>query len=51
MMNVNIPKLAAALVAFIVSVFLARLMYTYIEVKLSKYVKLYLNNKLKEARI
>ncbi|MBB1402145.1 acyltransferase [Pseudoalteromonas sp. SG45-1] len=51
MMNANIPKLAAALVAFIVSVLLAKLMYTYIEVKLSRYVKLYLNNKLKEARI
>ena len=51
MMNADISKLAAALVAFIVSLFLAKLMYTYIELKLSKYIKLYLNNKLKEVRI
>lgn len=51
MMNADISKLAAALVAFIVSLFLAKLMYTYIELKLSKYIKIYLNNKLKEVRI
>jgi len=51
MMNAEFPKLVAALVALITSIFLAKLIYIYIEVKLGKFIKHYLNNKLKEVKI
>lgn len=50
-MNMGFSQLIAATGAFIVSVFLARLLYKYAEVKLGKFIKINLNNKLKEARV
>jgi len=51
MMNAGFSKLVAATLAFMASMFLAKLIYTYVEAKLGKRIKLYLNNKLKEVKI
>lgn len=51
MMDAGFPKLIAVIAAFTVSMFLAKLIYTYAEAKLGKRIKLYLNNKLKEVKI
>jgi peptidoglycan/LPS O-acetylase OafA/YrhL len=51
MMDAGFSKLVAATMAFMASMFLAKLIFTYAEVKLGKRIKLYLNNKLKEVRI
>lgn len=50
-MSMGFSQFFAAIGAFIVSVFLARFLYKYAEVKLGKFIKINFNNKLKEARV